>query len=89
MKLKAEFITHKGQGSQEEQVMVSTDTKLFSGLVRSNSTASFIIDCLKQETTQEAIVEAMSVEYDAPNERIEQDVAKIIAQLRSIGAIDG
>lgn len=86
MKLKAEFITH---GSQEEQVMVSTDTKLFSGLVRSNSTASFIIDCLKQETTQEAIVEAMATEYDAPRERIAKDVAKIIGQLRGIGAIDG
>ena len=89
MKLKAEFITHKGQGSQEEQVMVSTDTKLFSGLVRSNSTASFIIDCLKQETTQEKIVDAMVSEYDAPRDRIAADVAKILEKLRSIGAIDG
>lgn len=86
MKLKPEFITH---GSQSEQVMVSTDTKLFSGLVRSNSTASFIIGCLKQETTQEEIVDAMASEYDAPRDRIAADVAKIIDQLRSIGAIDG
>lgn len=86
MKLRAEFITH---GSEDEQVMVSTDTKLFSGLVRSNSTASFIIGCLKEETTLEEIVDAMASEYDAPRDKIAQDVAKVIEILRGIGAIDG
>ena len=86
MKLKKEFVTHESGG---EQIMVSTDTSAFSGLVRSNSTASFIVDCLKSETTQEQIVDAMAAEYDAPRDVIAQDVARILKTLRRIGAIDG
>ncbi len=86
MKLKKEFVTHESGG---EQIMVSTDTSAFSGLVRSNHTAAFIVDCLKSETTQEQIVDAMAAEYDAPRDVIAQDVARIIKTLRRIGAIDG
>ncbi|MEY8517420.1 PqqD family protein [Lachnospiraceae bacterium 29-84] len=86
MKLKQEFITHESNG---EQVMVSTDTSHFSGLVRSNGTAAFIVNCLKSETTVEQIVDRMAAEYDAPRDVIASDVTKIIEKLKGIGAIDG
>ena len=85
MKLKKEFITHECDG---EQIMVSGNTSVFSGMVRSNSTAAFIVDCLKEETTKEKIVDAMEERYDAPREVIDADVGKIIEQLKAIGAID-
>ena len=50
MKLKKEFIT---QDVDDMQVMVSTDNKLFSGIVRSNKSAAFIVNCLKEDTTIE------------------------------------
>ena len=50
--------------------------------------AAFIINCLKEETTPEKIVDAMAAVYDAPRSVLEADVAKIVDQLRSIGAID-
>ena len=85
MKLKEGFITHETDG---EQIMVSAGNTKFSGLVRSNRTASFIVECLKSETSESEIVEKMSEKYDAPKEIISVDVKKILDTLRNIGAID-
>ena len=57
-------------------------------MVRSNKTAAFIIDLLKEETTKEKIVAAMLERYDAEEQVISADVDKVIDALRSIGAID-
>ena len=84
MKLKKEFITHK---TGDEQLMISVGGG-FNGMVRSNSTAGKIIDLLAEDTTEEKIVDAMLEIYDAERERIARDVAKVVADLRKIGAID-
>ncbi len=84
MKLKSEFITHK---SGDEQLMISVGGN-FNGMVRSNSTAAKIIDLLAEDTTEEKIVDALLEIYDADRERIAGDVARIISELRKIGAID-
>lgn len=68
--------------------MVSAGNTKFSGLVRSNRTAAFIVDCLKSETSESEIVEKMTEKYDASKEMIAADVKKILNTLRSIGAID-
>ena len=84
MKLKKEFITHM---SGEEQLMISAGGS-FNGMVRSNKTAAFIIDLLKEETSKEKIVATMLDTYDASEEIISADVEKVIEALRSIGALD-
>jgi hypothetical protein len=73
----------------DEQIMVAAGdaAKNFHGLVRNNETAAFIVDCLRQETSEEAIVNAMLEEYDAPRNLVEQDVRRIISELQSIGAL--
>lgn len=85
VKLKKEFITHE---MGDQQVMVGVEGAGFRGLVRSNKAAAFIVDSLKEETTKEAIAAAMAEKYDAPKAVIEGDVERILAQLRSIGALD-
>lgn len=85
MKLKKEMLTHSMDNSQ---VMVSTDKNVFSGIVTSNKTAAFIVDCLKEDTTPEAIKQAMFDKYDAPMEVISEDVDLIISKLRSIDVLD-
>lgn len=85
MKLKDGFITRQTDG---EQIMVAVGDVGFAGLVRSNKTAAFIVDCLKSETTKESIVDAMSKKYDAPKDVLDRDVEGILAKLRSIGALD-
>ena len=83
MKLKDTFITYTASG---EHTMVATEG--FSGIVRSNKTAAFIIEALKTPTTAEQIVDAMAEKYDAPRCTIEKDVADVLARLRSIGAVE-
>lgn len=85
MKLKNGFVTHEMGG---EQIMVATGDASFPGLVRSNPTAAFIVDCLKQDTTKEAIVEAMLNKYDVTEQVAAADVDKILGKLRSVGALD-
>lgn len=84
MKLKANFITQEMDG---EQIMVAAGGG-FAGMVRSNATAAFIVDCLKNETTREAILDAMEQKYDAPREVMAADVDMVIGNLRKIGALD-
>jgi hypothetical protein len=85
MKLKNGYVTHEMGG---EQIMVATGDASFPGLVRSNATAAFIVDCLKQETTKEAIVQAMLDKYDVAEQVAAADVDKILTKLRSINALD-
>lgn len=83
MKLKDTFVTYNAAG---EHTMVATQG--FSGIVRSNKTAAFIVEALKTPTTQEQIVDAMAARYDALREIIEKDVGQVLEKLRSIGAIE-
>ena len=85
MKLKQDIIT---QYIDDVQFMVPLGANSFQGLVRSNETAAFIVDCLKEEITEEAIVDRMCAEYDAPRDVISADVKEILATLREIRAIE-
>ena len=84
MKLNPNFITRT---IEDTQFLVPVEQEAFRGLVRSNSTAAFIVDCLKEDTTMKQIVEAVYAKYDAPKETIAKDVKRIIGSLKEIGAI--
>lgn len=84
MKLDPKFLTHETKG---EHITVSTAGTKFNGLIRSNSTAAFIIEKLKSDTTQEQIVDSILEKYDADRQTVEKDVANVISSLRAIGAI--
>ncbi len=84
MKLKDNFITHETDG---EQIMVAAGGS-FAGMVRSNATAAFIVDCLKIDTTEAEILDKMLGKYDADAEVMAKDIKAIIGKLRKIGAID-
>ena len=84
MKLKDTYITHESDG---EQILLDTSSS-FAGMIRSNKTAAFIVECLKEETTKEKIVEAMFEKYDAPKDVLAKDVSDVIEKLRKVGALD-
>lgn len=85
MRLKDGFITHEGAG---EHITVPAGDVSFSGMVRSNKTAGFIVECLKEEVTEDEIVEKMLAKYDAGREQIAKDVKEVLGKLQSIGAIE-
>ena len=84
MKLKDTYITHDSDG---EQILLDTSSS-FAGLIRNNKTAAFIVECLKEDITQEKIVEAMFEKYDAPKDVLAKDVSEVIGKLRKVGALD-
>ncbi len=85
MKLSTDFIAHD---TGDEQILVSTGNTAFNGLVHSNRTAAYIVDALKTETTEQEIIQKMLQRFDAPENVIATDVARILDTLRSIGALD-
>ncbi len=85
MKLKKEFITHIAGA---ESVLVPTGEAAFSGVVRGNKTLGVVLELLKEDTSETAVVDAMRARFDAPEGAIEKDVAKALAELRKIGALD-
>ncbi|MBO4751093.1 MAG: PqqD family protein [Lachnospiraceae bacterium] len=85
MKLKSCFIT---QDIDDTQFLVPISAEAFSGIVRSNKTAAYLVNLLKKETTEEEIVDALYERYDAPREQIANDVREILNTLRSIHALE-
>lgn len=84
MKLNPKFLTHETKG---EHITVSTTGTEFNGLIRSNPTAAFIIEALKTDTTERAVVDKLLAKYDVDRATAEKDVANIIGKLRDIGAV--
>ena len=85
MKLKKEFISVFDEGSS---VTVSTNSAVFSGMIKGNETASLIIKLLKEDTTAEKISESILDQYDIDAETALRDVMAVINRLKAIGAID-
>lgn len=84
MKLKEDFITTE---LDDTQFLVPVGAKEFSGIVLSNKTAAFIVNCLKEETSEEQIVDAMCRKYIGSRAEMASDVKEILATLRKIGAL--
>ncbi|MBQ8122182.1 MAG: PqqD family protein [Ruminococcus sp.] len=86
MKLAQGFLTHR---SKDGHYMISTGGTDFSGIVRNNSTAAFIIECLKTDTNEKEIADKVMGHYaGAVRENVEKDIAGVIEKLRSIDAIE-
>lgn len=85
MKLKKEFLVHNAGG---ETVLVPTGGAGFSGVMRGNRSLGAILELLRSDTTEEALVSAMRARFEAPEGKIEADVRKALAELRGIGALD-
>ena len=85
MKLKADFIT---QDIDDTLFLVPVGAEAFSGIVRSNKTAAFIVNLLKEGTTEEEIIDALYERYDAQREEIAADVREILNTLRDIHALE-
>ena len=85
MKLNKEFLLHN---FGDESILVPTGSAGFSGMVKGNQTLGAILELLKEETTEQKIVEALKSRFEAPNGAIEADVAKALNELRRIGALD-
>ena len=85
MKLNDTFVHHNMDG---QTVIVPTADADFHGLIQGNNTLAVIADCLKQDTTEEEIVDTLCARFDGDREVIKADVAEAVKKLKEIGAID-
>lgn len=85
MKLKDIFVI---EAIDDKQIMVSLDSTVLDGLIRSNETAAFIVDHLKEETTEEQIAKALTEAYVVSEEEALKHVKRIVKVLVTAGAIE-
>ncbi len=85
MKLNKNFITHS---NGKDHFIVSTGSNNFNGMVKLNSTAMFIVICLKKDTTEDEIVAKMLESYEVDDANARKAVKHVVEKLQSIGAID-
>ena len=85
MKLKEEFIVHDAGA---ESLLVPTGAAGWAGVVRGNRTLGAILELLKTDTDEDSVVAAMRERFNAPDGAVERDVARVLDELRKIGALD-
>ncbi len=59
-----------------------------SGVITLNESALFVWNTLKDDITEEELINKICAEYDAPREIIEKDVEELLAQFKENGLIN-
>ena len=86
MKLKGGFVVRE-VGGRTVAVAIGETAKSFRGMISLNGSGKFIWQALSNETSEEAIVDALLAEYDVSREIPEIDVRKFVSQLREEGLL--
>lgn len=87
MRLKEGYIIHK---TGDETILIATGKACadFNGIVRNNSTASFILSLLQKEIAEEEITDKVLEAYDIDRITAERDVREFISQLQQEGFLE-
>ena len=86
MKLKYEFEKIEMDG-EIMAVPVGDNADEFHALLRLNETAAFILDTLKEDTTEEKVVETVMKNYEGDAEEIKTYVREYIETLKTNGIV--
>ena len=86
MKLKGGFVVRE-VGGRTVAVAIGETAKSFRVMISLNGSGKFIWQALSNETSEEAIVDALLAEYDVSREIAEIDVRKFVSQLREEGLL--
>ena len=76
--------------SLEDQMVaipVGEEAGEFLGVVKLNETAAFIFNLLKDETTEETIIDALDKVYNVPREKLTNDVRRAINEFQEKGLL--
>ncbi len=87
MKLKYEFENVEIDG-EIMAVPVGENSEDLHAMLRLNETAAFILEELKEDTTEESIIEKIKSEYDCSGMDVEEYVHSYIEKLKENGIIE-
>ena len=67
----------------EQKIAVSLDSAndKFSGMIKLNAVGAFLWELLTEETTEEALVQAVTEKYDIDAETAKKDIEKFVGTL--------
>ena len=68
-------------------VPVGTGNVDLNTIISLNETGAFIWERLKEDTTKEALVDALTKEYEISRDKAEKDIDTFIAQMTEAGLI--
>ena len=86
MKLKYEFVVSE-VADKAIAITVGEDAENFAGMIRLNETGAFIFEKLREETTEEAIVDEILEEYDIDRETAGKVVHDFVDYLDKKGVL--
>ena len=86
MRIKEGLISHQID-NEFITIFTSDIVSEFHGLLRMNSTAEFIMECLGEETDKEEILRKMMEKYDGNPEEMSEDIDTVLALLRKANAL--
>ncbi len=86
MRLKYPYEIMEVEG-QSFAVPMEEDANGFNGVIKLSKTAKVIFELLQEDTSEEAIVEAMSRRFDADKNILAADVHSIVAQFQKKGIL--
>ena len=73
--------------NQTVAVPIDESADGFHGVIKLNKTAAFVFNLLKEDITEEAIVDAMMSKYEGSREQMEADVKTYIAEFEERGLL--
>ncbi len=69
-------------------VPVGKDAKNYRGVMSLNESAKDMMEFLREDITEEELVQKMLKEYEAPEEQVRKDVAEFIQKLKDADVLD-
>ncbi len=87
MKVKEGFMMRK-VGDQIVVVAMGQAAKQFHGMMNLNETGAFVWELLKQETSEENVLEAMMENYGIDRERAKKGLDSFLDKLRTVGVLE-
>lgn len=86
MRLKDDLMIHK---ISDETLVVPTGklSMEFQGIIRNNETAGFIMELLKDDRTEDELVEEVLRIYEADRETVSNDVHRLVLLLEQEGLL--
>lgn len=88
MKLKYNFVINE-VADHMVAVPVGDDLGEFNGFIKMNDVGVDIFNLLKEDTTEDAMVEALKAKYtEAGEDEVRENVSAFVAKLRESGVIE-
>ena len=88
MKLKYEFIVNEIAGNKVA-VAVGDSVDKFNGFIKMDENTAFVMDCLKNDVTEDDIVAALVEKFSAEdNEELRENLKDLLNEFKERGILD-